>query len=859
LVPGSLYFHQIKSIINFNIIIVNRMRISLKFSFFVVCLLFSIPVLQAQNWSMKRAVLMTSYAATIDTANVLGEYPRPQMVRNEWKNLNGVWQFQPGTSLTETAPAGKLTSKILVPFPVESAISGVMKHYDKMWYRRSFTVPAAWAGQRILLHFDAVDYQTEVFINGQSIGTHKGGYDPFAFDITSFLAGTGAQDLTVRVYDPTDAGGQPRGKQTLNPGGIMYTPSSGIWQPVWLEPIPQTGISDIKMVPNIDNSTLKFKAITTGTAAGLTVTVEVNDSVNTVTTFTGNANIDLTVPVPNTKYWSPDSPFLYKLKVTLKSGTTPIDSLSSYFGMRKISMVAEGNYKKTYLNNKFLFQFGPLDQGFWPDGLYTAPTDLAIKNDLVKTKQLGFNMIRKHIKVEPYRWYYWADKLGILIWQDMPSPNSYTNVHPDIDTLAFKTELETMVKTHWNSPSIVTWVVFNENQAQHDTQALVNDVRNIDPSRLVNQASGGWYYDAGQFLDWHSYPAPACPSSNTQILACGEYGGIGLNISNHVWNIGTTYVMVNNMGDLFNMYSSFADKLIEYKTNYGLSAAVYTELTDVETELNGLLTYDRYMVKGSLSKYFATNQGVINKTLFMTDVLPTSLTAPRSWKYTTSQPATDWNSSTFNDASWTTANGGFGTQGIPGGNARTNWSTPDIWMRQSFKIGTLTPTMLDSLVLNVFHDEDCEIYLNGVRTDSIKGYNTSYMTFPINDLAKNALVSNATNIISVHCHQTAGGQYIDAGISLLSYEKQQLIETEVFNPSVQNSCKVYPNPATSELSIFRKDEKTSLIGIYNLVGSQVLKLNGSATQVDISSLPSGMYFIKTQTDHQVDNISFIKK
>jgi len=835
------------------------MRISLKFSFFVVCLLFSIPVVQGQNWSMKKAVLMTSYAATIDTANVRGEYPRPQMVRNDWMNLNGIWQFQPGLSLTETLPAGKLTSKILVPFPVESAISGVMKHYDKMWYRRSFTVPAAWAGQRILLHFDAVDYQTEVFINDQSVGTHKGGYDPFSFDITSFLTGTGTQNVTVRVYDPTDDGGQPRGKQTLRPGGIMYTPTSGIWQPVWLEPIPQTAITDIKMVPNIDNSTLKFKAITSGTATGLTVTVEVNDSVNTITTYTGNANTDLTVSVPNTKYWSPDSPFLYKLKVTLKSGTTPIDSLNSYFGMRKISIGTEGNFKKTFLNNKFLFQFGPLDQGFWPDGLYTAPTDLAIQNDLKKTKQLGFNMIRKHIKVEPYRWYYWADKLGILIWQDMPSPNSYTDVHPDIDTLAFKTELETMVKTHWNSPSIVTWVVFNENQAQHDTQALVADVRTIDPSRLVNQASGGWYYDSGQILDWHSYPAPACPWSSTQILACGEYGGIGLNISGHVWNSGTTYVMVNNMPDLFNMYSSFTDKLIEYKTNNGMSAAVYTELTDVETELNGLLTYDRFMVKGSLPKYFATNQGVIKKTLFMTDVLPTSLTSPKSWKYTNSQPAADWNSSTFNDVSWTTANGGFGTPGILNGNARTTWSTPDIWMRQSFSLGTLTKNVLDSIVLNVFHDEDCEIYLNGVLASTLTGYNTAYATFPITDAAKNALVSNGTNNISIHCHQTAGGQYIDAGITLLSYEKQQVIGTEVFNPSVQNSCKVYPNPAALELSIIRKDEKTSLIGIYNLLGSLVMKLNSSASQVDISSLPSGMYFIKAQTDHQVDNISFIKK
>ena len=835
------------------------MKRSLKISLYIAILILTIPFLQAQTWRMKKALLMTSYAATIDTANVRGEYPRPQMVRQNWMNLNGIWQFQPGLSLTEAIPTGKLSSKILVPFPVESAISGIMVHYDKMWYRRTFTIPTTWGGQRIILHFDAVDYQTEVFINGQSLGVHKGGYDPFMFDITSYLVGTGSQEVTVKVYDPTDAGGQPRGKQTLNPGGIMYTPTSGIWQPVWLEPVPQTAISDIKLVPNVDNSSLKFSAITTGNATGLTVSVEINDSINTVTTFTGNANTDLVIAVPNPKLWSPDSPFLYKLKVTLKSGTTAIDSLSSYFGMRKISSGIVGNYNKMMLNNQFLFQFGPLDQGFWPDGLYSAPSDLAIQNDLKKVKQLGFNMIRKHIKVEPYRWYYWADKLGILIWQDMPSPNSYTDVHPDIDTLAFKSELETMVKTHWNSPSIVTWVVFNEGQGQHDTQLLVNDVRSIDPSRLVNQASGNNWEGAGQILDIHSYPPPGCPYSNSQILACGEFGGIGLNISSHVWNKGTTYVMVTNMADLYTMYNSFADMLIQFKTNYGLSAAVYTELTDVETELNGLMTYDRYMVKGTASKYFFTNQGVIKNSLYQTDVLPTSLNATRSWKYTTTQPTTDWSTTTFDDTSWVKANGGFGSAGTPGGNVRTLWTTPDIWMRQSFNIGTITPTMLDSLVFKVFHDEDCEIYLNGVLASTLTGYNTSYMIFPINDAAKNAIIANGTNNISVHCHQTFGGQYIDAGISLMSYEKQQTLPTAVNNPTVQNSIKIYPNPATTKLSIVRKDAQTTLTGIYNLVGSEVLKVNSSDNQVDISALPSGMYFLKTMADHAVETISFIKK
>jgi hypothetical protein len=834
------------------------MRKFFKFSMLVVSLSLLSPVLHGQTWTMKKAKLMTAYASTIDTANVLGDYPRPQMARTEWKNLNGIWQFQPGLSRTEVAPTGNLSSKILVPFPVESAISGVMTHYDKLWYRRLFTVPATWVGQRILLHFDAVDYESEVFINGQSLGIHKGGYDAFTFDITTYLVGSGNQEVTVRVFDPTDDGGQPRGKQTLYPGGIMYTPSSGIWQSVWLEPVPQTAISEVKMIPNIDNSTLKFKAVTSGTTTGLTVSLEVKDGNTTVSTFSGNANIDLTVPVPTPKLWSPDSPFLYDINVKLLNGTTVIDSLKSYFGMRKISMGQVGSYKKMMLNNQFLFQYGPLDQGFWPDGLYTAPTDLAIQNDLKKTKLLGFNMIRKHIKVEPQRWYYWADKLGILVWQDMPSPNSYTDVHPAIDTLAYKSELETMVKTHWNSPCIISWVVFNENQGQHNTAALVNDVKGLDPNRLVNQASGGWYYDAGHILDWHSYPPPACPSSTTQIQVCGEFGGIGLTVADHIWNSGSTYVMVNNTAELATMYNSFADMLVQFKTNSGLSAAVYTELTDVETELNGLLTYDRAMVKGSLSKFFSIGQKVINKNLFLTDVLPTSLTAAKSWKYTTTQPASDWNATTFSDASWTTGSGGFGSAGTPGGNIRTNWNTNDIWMRQNFNIGSLSATQLDSLVLKIHHDEDCEVYLNGVLATTLTGYTSGYMSYPINDLAKKALITNGANNIAVHCHQTAGGQYIDAGISLMSYEKQQVLSA-VRTPSLENQCRIYPNPVTDELSVVRKNNQTELVGVYNLVGAEVMKLKKMDQRVNVSSLPAGMYFVKMQTDHEVETISFIKK
>jgi hypothetical protein len=826
--------------------------------FAMSCMLLFALSLNAQQWQMQKAALMTSYAAKIDTANVLAEYPRPQMTRQLWMNLNGIWQFQPGTGTTETLPTGKLSRKILVPFPVESAISGIMAHYDKLWYRKVFTVPANWTGQHVLIHFGAVDYQSEVFVNGQSVGTHQGGYDPFTFDITSKLTASGPQEITVRVYDPTDAGGQPRGKQTLNPGGIMYTCSSGIWQSVWLEPVPTTSISDIKIVPNVDNSTVTFKASTYGPLSNVTITVEVKDGTNTVTKYSGNANTNLVIPVPNPKLWSPDSPFLYDLKVVLKNGTNSIDSLNSYFGMRKISMAKVGDYQKMMLNNEFLFHMGPLDQGFWPDGIYTAPTDEAIQNDLLKIKQAGFNMIRKHIKVEPYRWYYWADKLGLMVWQDMPSANSYTDIHPAVDETAYKTELESMVQTHWNSPSIVMWVVFNEGQGQHNTPALVSDVRSIDPSRLINQASGGGYEGVGDILDYHSYPAPSCPSSATQILACGEYGGIGYSITDHIWKPGFGYVMVTSAADLLNMYSSFGDMLVQFKTNSGLSAAVYTETTDVEIELNGFLTYDRAVVKADITKLFEINQRIIKKNMYLTAVLPTSQTTAQTWKITTTQPAADWYTTAFNDNAWTTAQGGFGTAGTPGAVVKTTWNTADIWMRKQFAIGTLSAQAIDSLVFLTHHDEACEIYINGVLATSLTGYSTGYIMAPLSIEGKNAIKTNNQNVIAIHCHQTAGGQYMDAGLSVLTYSLNTL-SNGVKTVSVDSKISVFPNPADNIIHVQSVDNDLSLSGIYNVLGSEVLRLNKSDREVDVSQLKPGMYLLRVKAGQKVQNISFFKK
>lgn len=689
------------------------------------------------------------------------------MTREKWLNLNGLWQFQPAANKTEALPKGNLSRTILVPFPVESALSGVMEHHETIWYRRKFTVPASWKGEQVLLHFGAVDYESEVFINGKSMGIHKGGYDPFTYDITAAFSGAGEQDIAVRVFDPTDNGGFPRGKQTLKPQGIMYTSVTGIWQTVWLEPVPKTSIGTIKIVPDVDHSTVKLTVNTEGDSKDIAVDIQVKDGGKIVTTFSGKANTELSVPVNNAKLWSPGNPFLYDLTITLKKGNQKADEIGSYFGMRKISVADEGGFKKMYINNKFLFQIGPLDQGFWPDGGYTAPTDAALKYDLEMIKNFGFNMVRKHIKVEPYRWYYWADKLGIMVWQDMPSPNSYTEHVPPVDTAEFASELKRLVINHWNSPCIVTWVVFNEGQAQHNTNGLVSMVRNLDSTRLINQASGGGHFDAGDIMDIHSYPPPAAPVSNWQTLACGEYGGIGFIIPGHIWKSGPTYIMIDNEKDYLSLYDDFATDLTVFKTTKGLSAAVYTEITDVEVELNGLLTYDREVVKGAVEKIRASNEKVINEQMSLSELLPSSQNEARTWKYSFTEPAAGWEASTFNDANWITGLAGFGTAGTPGAVVKTVWNNNDIWVRQEFTLGDLSAINRDDLVLYIHHDDDCEVFINGVKAAVIPGATSGYAIIKMTAASKQALIANGKNVMAIHCRQTVGGQYIDAGISVL--------------------------------------------------------------------------------------------
>lgn len=682
-------------------------------------------------------------------------------------NLNGIWQFKSGTTNDSVPTNQVLGSEILVPFPMESALSGVMQHHERSWYRRTFTVPAGWGGQRILLHLDAVDWESEVFINGQSAGIHKGGYDPATYDITSYLSGSGAQELILRVYDPTDAMGIPRGKQTLSPGGIMYTAVSGIWQPVWIEPVPTTSISSLKLVPDIDNQRLNVTANLSGPSGGITVRAVARVGTNIVGSVSGSPGTQLLLPVPSPTLWSPTNPFLYDLTVTLSNGVSQVESVTSYFGMRKISLGTTNGFVKMLLNNQFVFQFGPLDQGFWPDGIYTAPTDDALKSDIEEEKLLGYNMVRKHIKVERARWYYWADKLGILVWQDMPSLNSYTGNPQPIQTNQFKTELTRMVTNLWNHPSIISWVVFNESQGQHDTAALVNHVKTLDPSRLVNQASGGSHVGAGDILDDHSYPNPSCPSSGSQAVVCGEFGGVGLGITNHTWAPGWGYIAATNGADLAAKFEDFCFQLSGFVQNQGLSAAVYTEITDVEIELNGTLTYDRKVRKPDADRIRAAITSA-STPIALTTVVPTSQSVGQTWRYRFTQPSSPWATTNYDDstANWTNGTAGFGAGNPPNttGLVRTTWNSADIWMRRTFNPGSLTSQQISNLCFLIYHDEDVEVYINGVQAASATGYRTAYGLMTINAAGRAAIIPNGTNVLAVHCHQNNGGQYIDVGI-----------------------------------------------------------------------------------------------
>jgi beta-galactosidase/beta-glucuronidase len=597
----------------------------MKFSF---SLLFSVLFMQytvkaQEKWQMVPGKIATTWAEKVTPAAPLPEYPRPQMVRSNWTNLNGLWQYSILPKDQQTIP-GKFQGQILVPFAVESSLSGVGKTVGKdsiLWYKRSVSI-AKPKNQTVLLHFGAVDWKCTVYVNGKEVGAHQGGYDPFTIDITNALKKGGNQDIAIMVWDPSDEGPQPRGKQVKNPHGIWYTPVTGIWQTVWLEAVPQTYIASTRQTPDIDRESVKVEASVEKPQAGDQVIVTAWDGATKVAEQTVPANSEVSLTIAHPKLWSPQSPFLYDLKYSLVRRGKVVDELKSYFAMRKVSMAPDKNgIQRMLLNNEFVFQYGPLDQGWWPDGLYTAPTDEALKFDIQKTKEMGFNMIRKHVKVEPARWYTYCDQMGILVWQDMPSGDlgnrweSRPGVYGKAEDKDRTSESESIYRAEWkeimedlyNFPSIIVWVPFNEAWGQFKTKEIVSWTMKKDPSRLVNTASGGNFEDVGHIIDLHNYPEPLMPDpelfGQKRVLVLGEFGGLGLPIENHTWQDKNNwgYQSFKNKDELLKRYTEFIDR-IPNLISRGLSAAVYTQTTDVEIETNGLMTYDRKEFKMPVEK-----------------------------------------------------------------------------------------------------------------------------------------------------------------------------------------------------------------------------------------------------------------
>jgi len=730
--------------------------------------------LAGEQWKPAPNALMTPWAEKLDPAKPLPEYPRPQMVRADWTNLNGLWDY--AITARNAAKPAQFDGKILVPFPVESALSGVKKPLlptQRLWYRRTFAAPDLAGGKRLLLHFGAVDWESTVSVNGKEMGTHPGGYDSFSYDITDALK-SGENELIVSVWDPTGTNGGAKGKQNLgsmqNPGGIMYTPCSGIWQTVWLEPVPAARIAGLKILPDVDQKRVTVQVQSVG---GRTDAVDANYFEATAfdgeQQIGGNAgpNPGLVISVPQPKLWTPDSPHLYRLRVRMGN-----DTVESYFGMRKISIGKdEKGITRLLLNDEFVFQSGPLDQGFWPDGIYTAPTDEALKYDIEITRKLGFNATRKHVKIEPERWYYWCDRLGLLVWQDMPSGgagrggnrrNDGTPASP-ASAAQFEGELKAMIEQHANHPSIIMWVVFNEGWGQYDTARLVEWVRKLDPTRLVNNASGWTDRACGDVIDMHSYPGPASPNpQETRAAVLGEFGGLGLPVEGHKWvDLAWGYRGMSSMKQLNNKYIDLWRGVWDLRQSKGLSAAIYTQITDVETESNGLLTYDRKVIKVDVEKTAAAiADGKFPAPPTYTTLVATAEKEPIEWRYTVEKPADDWFKSDFDDSAWKKGPAGFGTNASRFGTVRTPWKTPDIWLRRQIN---LPEGKLDGAMLRVYHDDDAEVYINGVPAAKLGGYIDQYDAIELSPAGVAALKVGA-NVIAVHCRQVRGGQYIDLGL-----------------------------------------------------------------------------------------------
>ena len=733
-------------------------------------------------WKMADCPIVTKWGKEVTPDNAWQEYPRPAMERGQWTNLNGLWDYAV-TGINDKAPQ-KYDGQILVPFALESALSGVGKRFtenDALWYKRTIDIEKK-NNKKYLLNFEAVDYQSTVWVNGKKAGENIGGNLPFSFDVTKLVV-SGENTISLKVTDATNAKGtyQLHGKQMQNPEGIWYTPVSGIWQTVWMEEVPKKHIKSLKITPKI-NGDVKIEVSAVGKPKNMSLVAKLNGKVVAKAKATDGV-FDFNIPSP--KLWSPESPTLYDLEI--KAGK---DTVKSYVGLRETSMARDSNGNLRFtLNGKPYFHWGTLDQGWWPDGLLTPPSDEAMAYDIMFLKAAGFNTIRKHIKVEPRRYYTYCDRVGMLMWQDQVSncqdghqprwtflePNPESITWPEDAHAQYMKELKQMVDSLYSHPCIVQWVPFNERWGQHQSMEVGKWIVDYDPTRQINICSGGNWHPVGHVVDNHAYPHPGFPFDlgkngrfDDYVKVVGEFGGHGFPVEGHLWNPG-----MRNWG-----YGGLPKNKDEWKQRYatsinimcglkmrGIAGAIYTQTTDVEGEINGLITYDRmekvetsWLKKLSDMLLSTPDDGKIKA------LLPTAAETVQAWKYTTSEPAGDWMKPDFNDSDWKTSDAGFGTESTPNTTVKTIWDSSNIWVRKSFNLSSIPQGLV---TLNIYHDEDAVVYLNGKKIADLQGYTNNYVPIILKDDAK-AAFKTGKNVIAISCKQTMGGQYIDAGISVIS-------------------------------------------------------------------------------------------
>ncbi len=712
------------------------------------CALASIAA-AADAWKPANGAMLTSWGKTVQPAAAWPEHPRPQMARRTWLNLNGLWEYAIRPR-DEGRPAG-FEGAILVPFPAESALSGVHRAVppeSALWYRRTF-VAVPRPGCRLLLHFEAVDWEATVYVNGREVGTHFGGYDPFALDVTAALKPSGPQEIVVRAWDPTDSGGQPRGKQALKPSDVWFTASSGIWGTVWLEEVPANPIQSVRIVPDLDAGAVR---VTVNAAAAAHVRMAAYAGTQTVATATGRTGEPVEMKIPSPRPWSPDDPFLYGLKIGAGD-----DIVDSYFGLRKIETRPGSDGKpRLFLNGEPWFPFGVFDQGFWPDGLHTPPSDEAVRAELEQMKKVGFNTVRKHVKVEPERWYYWCDRLGLAVWQDIPNGNN-----PDDPAKnQFRKELQAIVDARRNHPSIVLWNLFNTGWGMFAPEELVNAVRERDPGRLVCQNVGATVPGLGDaVMEQGSLDRPAAESRRASLL--GGIGALNLEVPGRVWP-GATLRKGDYLAGSQDLEKSYAGAILRARlaAAQGWAGAVYLMWCDIEGELSGLLTYDREVMKIPADRITALNVTMRGPPPAMQTLVACAADGVQSaWRYTTTPPPEQWRSVDFDDAAWLEGAGAFGQKASDAHTryVATELGSSEVWLR---RVVNIDGELGHGLFLKVLHDDDAEVHLNGEEIARLPGWTPEYKLIPI----PSGKFRNGRNVLAVYCRNSQGAYVIDAGI-----------------------------------------------------------------------------------------------